>query len=302
MIDRLITFSIRWRWLVILLTACFALWGIRAAVRTPIDAIPDLSENQVIVFTEWTGHGPREIEDQVTYPLALELQGLAGVRVVRSSSDVGFSMISVIFEDRVAAEVCRRQVERRLAALGWRNGLPERLPAWPPTPPRPARSSGTPSKAMGSTSAGCARSRTGTSAPSSRPCRAWPRSPASAGGPSSTRSNSTRSACRPHGITPGQVAEAIAASNAAVGGTSSTRGTPSSSSRGVGWLGARPGNTRRRGSIRSASSATWKTCLSSASDGTPVPLADVASVVARRRAAPRRAGEGRRRRRPAASC
>ena len=56
----------------------------------------------MIVFTEWKGHGPREIEDQVTYPLSLGLRGLRGVRVVRSSSDVGFSMISVIFEDGVA--------------------------------------------------------------------------------------------------------------------------------------------------------------------------------------------------------
>src|SRR5512143_2172624 len=101
MIDRIITFSVRRRWLVILIAAAAALWGTRAAIRAPIDAIPDLSENQVIVFTEWPGHGPREIEDQVTYPLSLELKGLAGVRVVRSSSDVGFSMLSVIFEDSI---------------------------------------------------------------------------------------------------------------------------------------------------------------------------------------------------------
>ena len=75
--------------------------GAWAAWETPVDAIPDLSENQVIVFTEWKGHGPREIEDQVTYPLSLGLRGLPGVRVVRSSSDVGFSMISVIFDDGV---------------------------------------------------------------------------------------------------------------------------------------------------------------------------------------------------------
>ena len=56
----------------------------------------------MIVFTEWKGHGPREIEDQVTYPLSLGLRGLRGVRVVRSSSDVGFSMISVIFDDGIS--------------------------------------------------------------------------------------------------------------------------------------------------------------------------------------------------------
>src|SRR5262249_42507352 len=90
MIERIIEFSIRRRWLVVLAAAVLALWGVRAAYRTPVDAIPDLSENQVVVFTDWPGHGPREVEDQVTYPVALRLQGLGGVRVVRSSSDVGF--------------------------------------------------------------------------------------------------------------------------------------------------------------------------------------------------------------------
>jgi Cu(I)/Ag(I) efflux system membrane protein CusA/SilA len=115
MIDAVISFSIRRRWLVLAATLALALLGLWAAWQTPVDAIPDLSENQVIVFTEWKGHGPREIEDQVTYPLALGLQGLAGVRVVRSSSDVGFSMISVIFEDGVAFDHARRRVAERLA-------------------------------------------------------------------------------------------------------------------------------------------------------------------------------------------
>ena len=100
MIDAIITFSIRNRALVIGASLVLAALGAWAAWETPVDAIPDLSENQVIVFTEWKGHGPREIEDQVTFPLTLGLRGLRGVRVVRSSSDVGFSMISVIFDDR----------------------------------------------------------------------------------------------------------------------------------------------------------------------------------------------------------
>src|SRR5580765_5011749 len=110
MIDHILTFSIRRRWLVILAAAAIALWGIRAAFRTPVDAIPDLSENQVIVYTEWPGHGPREIEDQVSYPLSLELKGLEGVRVVRAVSDVGFSSISVIFADGVEPVDARRRV------------------------------------------------------------------------------------------------------------------------------------------------------------------------------------------------
>jgi Cu(I)/Ag(I) efflux system membrane protein CusA/SilA len=118
MIDRIIEFSIRRRWLVILAAGALAVWGIRSAYRTPVDAIPDLSENQVIVFTDWPGHGPREIEEQLTYPLALQLQGLAGVRVVRSSSDVGYSMISVIFEDEVGWETARQRVSEALSRVG----------------------------------------------------------------------------------------------------------------------------------------------------------------------------------------
>ena len=115
MIDRIITFSVRHRWLVIGIAALLTVWGIRATLVTPVDAIPDLSENQVLVFTPWPGHGPREIEDQVSYPLALELKGLDGVRVVRSSSDIGFSSIAVIFEDSVSWEVGRKRVGEVLA-------------------------------------------------------------------------------------------------------------------------------------------------------------------------------------------
>jgi copper/silver efflux system protein len=117
MIDAIITFSIRHRILVIAAGLVLALLGALAAWETPVDAIPDLSENQVIVFTAWKGHGPREIEDQVTYPLSLGLAGLRGVRVVRSSSDVGFSMISVIFEDGISAAEGRRRVGDRLVRV-----------------------------------------------------------------------------------------------------------------------------------------------------------------------------------------
>ncbi len=117
MIDAIITFSIRNRAPVIGVSLVLAALGVWAAWETPVDAIPDLSENQVIVFTGWKGHGPREIEDQVTYPLSLGLRGLRGVRVVRSSSDVGFSMISVIFDDGISPAEGRRRVADRLTQL-----------------------------------------------------------------------------------------------------------------------------------------------------------------------------------------
>src|SRR5690349_4777147 len=101
MIDRVIAWSIHHRSLAILGGLVLALWGVYAVYHTPMDAIPDLSETQIIVFTDWPGHSPREIEEQITHPLSLSLEGLRGVRVVRASSDFNFSMISVIYEDGV---------------------------------------------------------------------------------------------------------------------------------------------------------------------------------------------------------
>src|SRR3989440_5365457 len=114
MIHRLIEISLRNRGLIIVLYLGLALWGYWALVHTPIDAIPDLSENQVIVFTDWTGRSPQEVEDQVTYPLVTNLQGLPGVRVVRASSAFGFSMINIIFEDNVDLYWARTRVLERL--------------------------------------------------------------------------------------------------------------------------------------------------------------------------------------------
>jgi copper/silver efflux system protein len=114
MIHRLIEMSLRNRGLIIVFYLGLALWGYWALLHTPIDAIPDLSENQVIVFTDWTGRSPQEVEDQVTYPLVTNLQGLAGVRVVRASSAFGFSMINVIFEDNIDLYFARTRVLERL--------------------------------------------------------------------------------------------------------------------------------------------------------------------------------------------
>ncbi len=122
MIERVIEFSIRNRWLVVAAGLLLALGGVYAVYQTPVDAIPDLSENQTIVFTEWPGHSPPEIEAHVTYPLSLHLQGLEGVRVVRSSSDFNFSMISIIFEDGVSFTAARERVSQRLTRA--REGLP----------------------------------------------------------------------------------------------------------------------------------------------------------------------------------
>src|SRR5690242_20969615 len=114
MINRLIEFSLKNRPLVLIAYLILAAWGYWALLKTPIDAIPDLSANQVIVFTDWLGRSPQEVEDQVTYPLVTNLQGLPGVRVVRASSAFSFSMINVIFEDNVDLYWARTRVLERL--------------------------------------------------------------------------------------------------------------------------------------------------------------------------------------------
>jgi Cu(I)/Ag(I) efflux system membrane protein CusA/SilA len=118
MIDKLLAVALRNRLLVVLLYMALAGWGWWALQATPVDAIPDLSDNQVIVFTDWPGHSPQEVEDQVTYPLTVNLQGLAGVRVVRSQSAFGFSMVYVIFEDNVDLYFARSRVLERMSLVG----------------------------------------------------------------------------------------------------------------------------------------------------------------------------------------
>ena len=114
MINKLIEWSLNNRIIVIALFLGLAMWGYWALIHTPIDAIPDLSDNQVIVFTDWAGRSPQEVEDQVTYPLVTNLQGLPGVRVVRASSAFSFSMINIIFEDKVDLYWARTRVLERL--------------------------------------------------------------------------------------------------------------------------------------------------------------------------------------------
>src|SRR5919112_3379262 len=117
MINRLIDLALRNRFIIVALYLGLAGWGWWALTRTPIDAIPDLSDNQVIVFTDWTGHSPQEVEDQVTYPLTVNLQGLPGVRVVRSQSAFGFSMIYVVLDDDVDLYFARTRVLERMSLV-----------------------------------------------------------------------------------------------------------------------------------------------------------------------------------------
>lgn len=111
------------RFIVLVLSLGLFVWGIYAVKKNPIDAIPDLSENQVIVFTEWMGRSPQLIEDQVTYPLVTNLQGIPKIKYVRGSSMFGMSFIYVIFEDDVDVYWARERVLERISTIS--KTLPE---------------------------------------------------------------------------------------------------------------------------------------------------------------------------------
>jgi CzcA family heavy metal efflux pump len=114
MVQKLIELSLRNRLIVVLLAAALLVWGILSIQKNPIDAIPDLSENQVIVFTEWMGRSPQVIEDQVTYPLVSNLQGVPKVKNIRGTSMFGMSFVYLIFDDDVDIYWARTRVLERL--------------------------------------------------------------------------------------------------------------------------------------------------------------------------------------------
>jgi len=117
MINTLIIKALENRFLTLVIFATIAVIGIVALRQTPVDAIPDLSENQVIIMTEWTGQNPRNIEDQITYPITVSMQGLAGVKDIRASSMLGVSMVTVIFEDDIGIYFARDRVSQRLSLV-----------------------------------------------------------------------------------------------------------------------------------------------------------------------------------------
>ena len=123
MIEKTIEWSLRNRFLVICGALLLIALGVRAIRLTPVDAIPDLTENQVLVYADWMGRSPQEVEDQVTFPLSTGLQGLAGVKEVRATSMFGFSLITIIFEDKIDTYFARARVLERLNFL--QGSMPE---------------------------------------------------------------------------------------------------------------------------------------------------------------------------------
>jgi len=114
MIEKIIEFSARNRFLILVVYIVVIGFGIWSVYNTPVDAIPDLSENQVIVFTEWMGRSPQIVEDQITYPLTQSLQGIPKVKAVRSQTMFGMSFIYVIFEDNAEVYWARSRVLEKL--------------------------------------------------------------------------------------------------------------------------------------------------------------------------------------------
>jgi len=123
MIEKIIDYCARNKFVVILAYLLVVGWGIWAVTQTPLDAIPDLSENQVIVFTEWMGRSPNLIEDQVTFPLVTALQGVPEVKAIRAQSMFGMSFIYIIFEDATDLYWARSRVLEKLSTV--QSALPQ---------------------------------------------------------------------------------------------------------------------------------------------------------------------------------
>jgi len=128
LVDRVIRYCLDNRLMVFLFLAIIFGWGYRVMPFNvtdmgiprdpiPVDAIPDIGENQQVVFTDWPGRSPRDVEDQITYPLTTALQGTAGVKTIRGLSMFGFSQIYVIFEDDLDFFWCRSRLLEKLNSV-----------------------------------------------------------------------------------------------------------------------------------------------------------------------------------------
>lgn len=129
MINRIVYFFLHHKLVTVLLTVGLIAWGLAVAPfnlapdflprdRVAVDAIPNLGENQQIIYTEWTGRSPQDIDDQITYPLSTALLGIPGVKSIRSSSMFGASTIYLIFEEDVEFYWSRSRILEKLNSLG----------------------------------------------------------------------------------------------------------------------------------------------------------------------------------------
>lgn len=124
MLNKILKYFIENRFITVIIFIVLSIISVISLYKTPIDALPDLSENQVVVMTPWAWQTPKNIEDQVTYPITIGMQWLAGVRDVRAMSQLGISMVTVIFEDNIDEYFARDRVNERLSLIKWD------LPPW----------------------------------------------------------------------------------------------------------------------------------------------------------------------------
>ncbi len=118
MLERILRFSIDQRWLVVLVTAAAALLGVYSLTQLPIDAVPDITNNQVQINTEYEALGPEQVEKQITFPVETALAGIEGLDYTRSISRNGFSQVTAVFTDATDVYFARSQVLERLVGLG----------------------------------------------------------------------------------------------------------------------------------------------------------------------------------------
>ena len=117
MIAKLLDFCIRERLVILIGCVAVVAFGWYCTKKVPLDAIPNVSENQVIVLTEWMGRSPKDIEDQITYPLSIALQAVPGSESVRGKSMFGFSFVQVTFDDSVDFYWARSRVAEQLTTV-----------------------------------------------------------------------------------------------------------------------------------------------------------------------------------------
>lgn len=134
MLNKIIKYFLENRLVTVLILMVLILWGIATAPfnwkipflpsdSVAVDAIPDIGENQQIVFTQWQGRSPQDIEDQISYPLTTYLLGIPGVKSIRSNSIFGFSSIYIIFDDDIEFYWSRSRILEKL------NSLPNSFPS-----------------------------------------------------------------------------------------------------------------------------------------------------------------------------
>ena len=117
MIRAVVDFCLRERVVVIIASVALVAYGWQATKTVPLDAIPNVGENQVIVLTEWMGRPPKDVEDQITYPLSVALQAVPGAKSVRGKSMFGFSFVQVTFADHVDFYWARSRVAEQLTTV-----------------------------------------------------------------------------------------------------------------------------------------------------------------------------------------